>query len=207
MGRGRHPAGADFHCPQLLGSVGFQGRAFAPRTLQSAGTCASCALRQRAGCPLFTRAVAFQARVLSPAFTMRDRPPPTLTRLSLPHSALSRLGFGGWHFLLCICLFTPSKIPQKDQCCVHLCVHLTAPSTTLQTWEAISNQYTHTPRKPIHFQKHPPTLPYLVFVRFFDLISACLFSPSCSFFSSVCHFFRHLPDGPRRPWIFHSSHL
>lgn len=68
--------------------------------------------------------------------------------------------------------------------------------------------------KPIHthtqeahlFPETPTDSPlYLVFVRFFDLISACLSFPSCSFFSLVCHFFRHLPDGPRCPWIFCSS--
>lgn len=84
----------------------------------------------------------------------------------------------------------------------------TAPSTTLQAWDVISQTNTHTPKPTlgVHlFQEtskdFPHSAPYLFFVRFFDLVSAHLFSPS---FSLFC---RHLPDVPCCPRIFRSSHL
>lgn len=82
-------------------------------------------------------------------------------------------------------------------------------ATTLQAWDVISQTNTHTPKPTLEAhlvqetsEDFPHSVPYLFFVRFFDLVSAHLFSPS--FFSL---FFRHLPNEPCCPWIFHSSHL
>lgn len=115
-----------------------------------------------------------------------------------PHSALSRSGLVRRHLLLC--LFTPNKSSQRVRSV--LWASLYPPQNQAQRCRCgmLSLRSTIPPptgSPSVSRNTHCLSqCPYLFFVQFFGLGSACLSSPS---FFLVCHFFRHLPDIPCCP--------